>query len=283
MVVGHRGDRDEDVGLCGARHHGLVHLARGEHVHALRPRGGGERGSARYQRHLGAGLYRRLRDGVAHFPGTLIRDPAHGVDRLIGRSRRDQDFFFGKSLGAERHRDFGEDLLGLEHPAHATFAVGVVAFRRAEYADAVGAQALHVALRRRVLPHLHVHRRRDHEGAAARKAKRREQVVAESVRDLGEEIGRCGRDHDDVPVARELDVAHAVGHARVPHVRVHRLAGERLQRRRRDEATRRLGHDDAHVGAGLDEKARQLGRLVGGDSAGDPEQNPLSGNVRHRG
>jgi len=56
-----------------------------------------------------------------------------------------------------------------------------------------------------------------------------------------------------------------------------------LQRRRRDEATRRLGHDDAHVGAGLDEKARQLGRLVGGDSAGDPEQNPLSGNVRHRG
>ena len=283
MVVGHRGNRDEDVGLFGACHHRLVHLACGQHVHALHPRRGGKHGGAGYQRHLRAGFYRRLGNGVAHFPGTLIRDPAHRIDRLIGRSRRDQDFFFGKGLGTERNRHFGEDLVGLEHPPHAAFAVGVVAFRRPQDADAVGAEALDVALRRRVLPHLDVHRRRDHEGAATREAKRREQVVAESVRDFREEIGRRGRDHDDVPVARELDVAHAVGHARVPHVRMHRLSGERLQRRRRNEATAGFGHDDAHVGAGLDEKARQLRRLVGGDPAGDPEQNPLSGNVRHRG
>ena len=77
-------------------------------------------------------------------------------------------------------------------------------------------------------------------------------------------------------------MAHTVGHARVPHVGVHRLAGERLKRRRRYEAAGCLGHHDAHVRAGLDEKARQLSRLVGGDSAGDPEQNALSGNIGHR-
>ncbi len=282
VIVRDRGYRNEDIGLLRPRHHGFVHVARSDHVNALHARWSGEHRCAGHERHLRAGLYRRLRDGVAHFPGALIRHSTHRVDRLIGRSCRDQDFFFGKCLGTERSRDFCEDLPGLEHPPHTTLAVGMVAFSRAEDAHAVGAQALDVALRRRVLPHLHVHRRRDHERAAARKAKRRKQVVAESVRDFGEEIGRCRRDHDDVPVARELDVAHAVGHARVPHIGVHRLAGERLKRRRCDEAAGRLGHHDAHVGAGLDEKARQLGRLVGGDSAGDPEQNPLSGNVRHR-
>ena len=130
----------------------------------------------------------------------------------------------GKCLGTERSRDFSEDLLGLEHPPHATLAVGMVAHRRPEDADAVGAQALDVALRRRVLPHLHVHGRRYHERTAAREAQGREQVVAEPVRDFREEIGRRGRHHDDVPVARKLDVAHTVGHARVPHIGVHRLA-----------------------------------------------------------
>jgi hypothetical protein len=77
-------------------------------------------------------------------------------------------------------------------------------------------------------------------------------------------------------------VAHAVGHARVPHVGENGLAGQRLQRRRGDEAAGGFGHDDAHVGARLDEEARQLSRLVGGDSAGDPEQNALPGNIGHR-
>ena len=51
----------------------------------------------------------------------------------------------------------------------------------------------------------------------------------------------------------------------------HRPAGQRLERHRRDEAAARLGHHDVDVDAGLDEQAREFGRLVGGDAAGDAE------------
>src|SRR5260221_12718347 len=190
MVIGDRGDRDEDIGLLHPRHHGFEHLARSDHVHALHARRSGERGDTGYQRHLRTCFKRCLRDGVAHLARALIGDPAHRVDRLIGRSRRDQHFFFRKRLWAERTRDFGQYLRWLEHPPHAAFAVRMVTFRRTEDADPIGAQALDVTLRRRVLPHLHVHRGRDHERAAARDVQRREQVVTQAVRKLRETIAR---------------------------------------------------------------------------------------------
>ena len=48
------------------------------------------------------------------------------------------------------------------------------------------------------------------------------------------------------------------------------------------EALRSGRHERDHLVPGLDEEARQLRGLVGGDSAGDPEQNALPGNIGHR-
>ena len=67
-----------------------------------------------------------------------------------------------------------------------------------------------------------------------------------------------------------LDMAHRVVGAR-SRGRSHRSAGERLERHRRDEARRRLGHHDVDDDAVLDEQARELGRLVRGDAAGHAE------------
>ena len=49
------------------------------------------------------------------------------------------------------------------------------------------------------------------------------------------------------------------------------IAGERLEGHRRDELRAGGGQHRMHLGAGLDQQARQFGRLVGGDAAGDPE------------
>ena len=69
---------------------------------------------------------------------------------------------------------------------------------RGEGVHAVGAQGLRVAHGRGVLPHLAVHRGRDHERAFARDAERREQVVGQPVGELGEKVGGCRRDDDRV-------------------------------------------------------------------------------------
>ena len=66
-----------------------------------------------------------------------------------------------------------------------------------------------------------------------------------------------------IVIAKELD--HWVG------------AGDGGQRLRPDEMGRRTCHDDSHLGAMLDESSRQVGRLVGGDAAGDAEDDPPLG------
>ena len=96
------------------------------------------------------------------------------------------------------------------------------------------------------------------------------------MRRAGDEIGRCRRDQNQIGLARQVDMRHRVRHPRIPLVGEHRLAGQCLEGRRRDEVGRPLGHRHLHVGALLAEQADQFGRLVGGDAAGDAEHDALS-------
>jgi hypothetical protein len=81
------------------------------------------------------------------------------------------------------------------------FAAGLVARRGPGEDHAVLEQHGEVSLRRRVVPHLHVHRRRQHQPAAPCEHQRREQVIGKAVRHLGEEVRACRRDQDQVAVA----------------------------------------------------------------------------------
>ncbi len=70
----------------------------------------------------------------------------------------------------------------------------------------------------------------------ARQAQRAEQVVGVTVGEAGEEVGGRRGDQDRVGVAAEVDVRHVVGHARIPQVGPHRVAGKRLVGHRGHEA-----------------------------------------------
>ena len=59
----------------------------------------------------------------------------------------------------------------------------------------------------------------------------------------------------------------------VPH---HRVAGQSLERERRDELDRRRRHDDDHRRSFLLEPAHQLARLVGGDPTRNPHHDDPS-------
>src|SRR6185312_2033535 len=91
-----------------------------------------------------------------------------------------------------------------------------------------------------------------------------------------------GSGHDRVHAARELDVRHVVGEARVPEVRHHGLAREGLECRGRDESRRRLGHRDLHVDVIAYEEASELGHLVGGDAARHAEQHAAIQDLVHK-
>ena len=193
-------------------------------------------------------------------------------------------------LRGERGLDRGEQRGRLGQPADPPLA------RRAERAGAglehgraACAQRGEVRLRRGMLVHRVVHRRREHERAPARERGRAEQVVGLAGGELRERVGRGGRDGEHVgglgePQVRERRVSRrrvagerAAQRVGLPLGDQHGGAGDRGERRRADEARGRLGLDHAHAVTGLRRQSRQLERLVGRDPTGDAKEDS-----RHR-
>ena len=73
--------------------------------------------------------------------------------------------------------------------------------------------------------------------------------------------------------AREFQVSHAHFGLGVPQALGNRLAGQRLECQRRDEARGVFGQHHAHLRARVAQAAHDLACLVGGDAARDPQQN----------
>ena len=141
--------------------------------------------------------------------------------------------------------------------------------------DAAVAQQRHVVPRGRVLPHLGVHRGREQHRAAGREQRGGQQVVGAAVRGAGQQVRRRRGDDHEVRLLAQLDVRDRrdVGE----HPGVHGLPGQRLERGGADEPQRRRRGQHADRVPGLGQPPEQLARLVGGDPAGHPEQDPGRG------
>ena len=109
-------------------------------------------------------------------------------------------------------------------------------------------------------------------GARVASAHGREQVVGDAVRELRQRVRGRGRTTSELGPVRELDVRDLALLGGGEELRAHRRAGQRLQRERRDEARRRGRRDAAHLVARAPQRAHQLRDLVGGDAAGDRDQ-----------
>jgi hypothetical protein len=223
-----------------------------------------------------APLAHRRAPGVTHLSRADVGDAAHRVDRLEGGPRGHHHLASGQYLGHEKAFEAFEQLLRLEHAPHADLATGLVASGRAEHRDTVAADQGDVALRRRRLPHLPVHRRRHDQRHIARQRQGAEQIIRAPLRHAGDEV-RCGRrDEDGVGVTPEIDVRHVVGHTRIPQVGPHRVARQRLESDRGHETRAALAQHHMHIGTGLDQQAHQLRCLVCRDATADPENYPAT-------
>ncbi len=138
--------------------------------------------------------------------------------------------------------------------------------------NAVGPELRDIALRRRVAPHLPVHRRRDQQRAVAGETKRRQQIVGMAVRELGDEIRRCRRDDDRVGVrARARCVPSRWRRPNPTDPDSTGLPDSACKVIGVMNCAAALGHHDVDGDAFLDQEPRQLRSLVGGDAAGQAE------------
>ena len=168
----------------------------------------------------------------------------------------------------EQLLDALEDLLGLRHPPHSELALGRLALVGADQLHPALAESRRVRLRGRMRPHARVHRGRDEHGPPMGERRLGEHVVREPVRELGHRVRGQRRDHEQVG-ARQVRV----------EIFLRRPACERGERLTADEAVRPVRDDGNDVVPGLDEQARQLASLVGGDPAGDPEEHLGHGHI----
>ncbi len=68
----------------------------------------------------------------------------------------------------------------------------------------------------------------------------------------------------------------------VEQIQMNRVAGERLQGKRRDELTSALGHNNPDFGTVVAQATDQFGALVSGDTAADAQDDAFTIQPLHR-
>ena len=119
----------------------------------------------------------------------------------------------------------------------------------------------------RMLPHVDVHRGREHHRAGEGQIERGEEIVRQAVRELRHQVRGGRRDHQQFVLLRHGDMLD--GALDGEQIGEDLAAGERREGERTDELLRRGGHHDLHLVALLHQQARQFRGLIGRDAAAD--------------
>ena len=210
----------------------------------------------------------------------MVRDEAHRIQRLAGRTRGDQRAPAGERPVAPQHRvDGGDDLDRLRHAAGAVFVAGHGAVVGTHEDDTAFLQRFDVGHGRGVGPHAHVHRRRREHRLVGGEQHGGGEIVGQAARHARQQIGGRRRHDQQVGIARELDVAHLALVGQGEHVAVDTVFREGLQREGRDELRAGFRQHAAHRGAAPAQEADQFSRLEGGNAARDDQQDTLA--VQH--
>ena len=131
-----------------------------------------------------------------------------------------------------------------------------------------------------VRPHHHVHRRRHQDRLVGGEQGGGGEIVGEAMRHLGEQVGAGRRHHDQVGLARQADMAHLGFVGQREQLLIDLVAADRGEGERRDELGAAPGQDHAEADAAIAPAPDQLQRLVGGDAAGNDQENAAEGIIR---
>jgi hypothetical protein len=241
-----------------------------------------EAGRAGHQRDLGAAQPRLLGERKPHPAARSVPHVAHGIDVLVGWTRRHQHAAAAQGGFARRQHAAGrlDDLRRLGQPALANPAAREIPLARLDEAHAARGQRLHVPLHRLVRQHVAVHRRRQQHRGARRQVERGQEIVGDAVGELADDVGGARRDEQQRDAVGNRYVLDVGVHPGPPLRRDHRPPCDGLEGHRADETGGRPGHHGDDVVAALLQAAAHLHRLVGADAAGDAERDQRHGPPR---
>ena len=152
---------------------------------------------------------RRCGERVALPAGRAVAEEAHRVEGSRVPPAVTTTWRPARSSGsstaprARTRRTSSRELVGLGQPARPGVGAGQPADRRVDDQRAAAAQRRDVGLGRRVLPHLGVHRRREHHRAARGEQGVVSRSSARPCGGLGQQVGGGGRDDDQVGLLAE--------------------------------------------------------------------------------
>ena len=143
-----------------------------------------------------------------------------------------------------------------------------------DHVHAAATQCCHIGLRGARQPHVRVHGGRDDDRSGTGENRERHHVVGEASCELGERVGRCRDDDDQVRDASELHVLSAP----LPRdVDGDRTGGDALPRRTANEVQRGQGCSHTHVVARALTLADHDGGFECRDAAGHTDDNARHG------
>ena len=145
---------------------------------------------------------------VAHLAAGAVGDVAHRVERLLRGPGGDQHglaFQVAAPAGSSAPRRAAMSSR-LGQPARATMPQARYPSSGSTMRWPRCAQHLQVRLRGRVLPHVGVHGRRQHHRAGEGQIESGEEIVGQAVRELGQQVGGGGRDHQQLVLLGHADV-----------------------------------------------------------------------------
>ena len=266
---------NDHVAAFRAGEHRLAQFGAGNDGHELHARGRGQGDGAGDERHGRPPVARGLGDGKAHLARGAVGQKAHRVEHLARGAGGDEQTAASKVLfGAKGVFDGLQNGGRLLHAPHVLIAAGEVAAGGAAEARAPGTQAFDVFLCGGVLPHGGVHRRGQQHGAAHGQIGGGEQIVGDAGSKLGEDVGRGGRDHEQIRPLGKGDVGDLVAGGK--EVGMDAVPRERFQRQGGDEPAGMLRHHDAHLRAPLFQQTDEFRRAIGGDAARHAQHDPLT-------
>ena len=168
-------------------------------------------------------------------------------------------------------RDFGR----LRQATWPELATCHLAVARPDEAHAIRLEARKIALRRGVEPHADIHRGCRENGLVGRQQRGRGEIIGRSARHLRQKIGGRRRDHQEIGVARQFDVAHLGFVGEREQLLIHLVAAEARERQWSDEFLAGARQDATHREAAFAQEADELERLIGRDPAADDQKNAL--------
>ena len=267
---------DDDVHIVRTAGDGLEHILGILHGDDLNEHGrlrlhvGGNQGDLRAPEHGGFG------DGHAHLARGMVGDEAHGVDGFAGGSGCDQDALARQVLGeGPLLQDILQKGLRLRHLACAGVAAGEVAVGGLDDLIAEPLELGEVVLDDGVFKHLGIHGGGDDLVALAGHDRGGQHIVRQTVCDLADDIGG-GRSHQHhIGPLGQSHMLHRILEIPVEGVHQTLVARQGLKGDGIDEIGGIPGHEHLHIRMKLFQHGGQICDLIGGDGAGDCQNDGL--------